>query len=68
MRQIVIDYARQSQAQKRGGEQRAIGLDGVEIAIDAQAESLLAIDRALERLREIDERLPAWSSAASSRG
>ena len=58
MRQIVIDYARQSQAQKRGGDQRIQGLDGVEIAIDAQAESLLAIDRALERLREIDERLP----------
>lgn len=58
MRQIVIDYARQSQAQKRGGEQRAQGLDGVEIAIDEQADTLLALDRALIRLGEIDERLP----------
>jgi len=58
MRQIVIDYARQSRAQKRGGEQRGQGLDGVEIAIEAQADTLLAIDTALERLREIDERLP----------
>ena len=58
MRQIVIDYARQSQAKKRGGEQRALGLDGVEIAIDEQADTLLAIDRALQRLHEIDERLP----------
>ena len=58
MRQIVIDYARQSHAKKRGGANRAIGLDGVEIAIDEQADTLLAIDRALDRLREIDERLP----------
>lgn len=58
MRQIVIDYARQSRAGKRGGEQRHVGLDGVAIAIDEQAEGLLALDLALERLREIDERLP----------
>ncbi|HEX5042514.1 MAG TPA: ECF-type sigma factor [Candidatus Polarisedimenticolaceae bacterium] len=58
MRQIVIDYARQSRAEKRGGEQRHVGLDQVAIAIDEQAEGLLALDRALERLREIDERLP----------
>jgi hypothetical protein len=64
MRQIVIDYARQSQAKKRGGVLRGQGLDGVEIAIDDQADTLLAIDRALDRMREIDERLPRWSSAA----
>src|SRR6185436_10754470 len=58
MRQIDIDYARQSQAKKRGGERPVQGLDGVEIAIDEQADTLLAIDCALERLREIDERLP----------
>jgi len=58
MRQIVIDYARQSQALKRGGERPVQGLDGVEIAIDEQADTLLAIDAALERLGQIDERLP----------
>jgi RNA polymerase sigma factor (TIGR02999 family) len=58
MRQIVIDYARQSRAEKRGGDQRTLGLDAVAIAIDEQAEGLLALDQALERLREIDERLP----------
>ena len=58
MRQIVIDYARQSQAGKRGGQQRTLGLDEVAIAIDEQAEGLLALDLALERLGEIDARLP----------
>ena len=58
MRQIVIDYARQSQAGKRGGQQRNLGLDEVAIAIDEQAEGLLALDQALERLGEIDARLP----------
>jgi RNA polymerase sigma factor (TIGR02999 family) len=58
MRQIVIDYARSSRAKKRGGELRAQGLDGVELAIDEQADTLIAIDRAMEGLREIDERLP----------
>ena len=58
MRQIVIDYARQSHAQKRGGERPVQGLDGVEIAIDDQADTLLAIDAALDRLGQIDERLP----------
>ncbi len=58
MRHIVIDYARQSAAKKRGGELRGQGLEGVELAIDEQADTLLAIDQALERLGEIDERLP----------
>ena len=58
MRQIVIDYARQTQAHKRGGEQKKEGLDGVDLAVEAQAETLLAVDRALTRLGELDPRLP----------
>ena len=59
MRQIVIDYARQSQAAKTRG--RAAGArrsTGSSIAVDEQADTLLAIDRALDRLGEIDDRLP----------
>jgi RNA polymerase sigma factor (TIGR02999 family) len=58
MRQIVIDYARHASAQKRGGEERGRGLDGVELAVDEQADRLLAIDQAMTRLAELDERLP----------
>lgn len=58
MRQIIVDYARHSRAQKRGGDQRIERLDAAEIAVEAQAEAVLEIDRALDRLRDIDARLP----------
>ena len=58
MRQIVIDYARRRQAEKRGDGRKPLGLEGVDLGVDTQAETLLRIDRALDRLGEIDERLP----------
>ena len=58
MRQIVIDYARHSRAQKRGGDQPLGRLDDVEIAVEAQADALIELDRVLDRLGELDERLP----------
>ncbi len=55
MRRILIDFARQQTAAKRGGPERTVALDGLEIAIE-QASDLLALDDALQRLAEMDER------------
>ena len=50
MRQILVDYARRRNAQKRGGGVRPTGLDGKQIAADALAADILGLDEALERL------------------
>ncbi len=57
MRQVIITYARRRGALKRGGGERAVTLDENRIAIADQAERLLALDQALERLGERNERL-----------
>ena len=57
MRQIIVDHARERQAQKRGGSQRSASLDVDEIAIESAAEHLLDIDEALGRLQQVDPRL-----------
>jgi RNA polymerase sigma factor (TIGR02999 family) len=58
MRHVIVDYARQRQAEKRGGGQAAVTLDRDQLSADDQAETVLAIDRALERLSLLNERLP----------
>ena len=64
MRRVLIDYARQHQAARRGGPARtAIALDFLEqanspaISIPERADSLIALDEALEGLQRMDERL-----------
>ena len=57
MRQIIVDSARQRLAAKRGGGQAHTGLDESRVAIEAQADWLVALDQALERLAALDERL-----------
>lgn len=57
MRRIIVDHARERQAQKRGGGQVHLELDPERIAVHEQAETLLALDAALEGMRAIDERL-----------
>lgn len=57
MRQIIVDYARERGAQKRGGGQLHIPLDATRIAVEDEAERLLALDQVLDELRAIDERL-----------
>jgi RNA polymerase sigma factor (TIGR02999 family) len=58
MRHVLIDYAREQSAQRRGGDAVHITLDGIDVD-DARNEAvdLLAIDRALKRLAELDVRL-----------
>jgi RNA polymerase sigma factor (TIGR02999 family) len=64
MRQIIVDYARTSRAQKRGGGDPRISLDDVEDAIDAEsvdieerASTILVVHEALGRLSMVDARL-----------
>lgn len=55
MRRILVDYARQHKAEKRGGDAEKMPLEE-EIVIVASGKSaeLLALDEALETLAEID--------------
>ena len=56
MRQILVDYARRYRAQRRGGGLRRVSLtDGP--AVEEQAELLLAVHEALDRLAAMNERL-----------
>jgi RNA polymerase sigma factor (TIGR02999 family) len=56
MRQVIIDYARQRLAEKRGGGEHAIALDLVDETEFAQAEEFAALDDALNALALRDER------------
>ncbi len=56
MRQILVDYARTKNRQKRGGELQKVDLDeALMIATSEKAIDLVALDEALTRLEKIDE-------------
>lgn len=60
MRQVVIDYARARLADMRGGGAEHLSLDdlqAVNLPVEAQAENLVRMDAALQKLAELDERL-----------
>jgi RNA polymerase sigma factor (TIGR02999 family) len=57
MRQLLIDEAKRHAAKKRGSGRRPISLDSVEVGIEGQAESLLELDRALDKLGQVSPRL-----------
>ena len=59
MRRILVDHARARARIKRGGKDRPVSLDDkhdVPLLRDAEVEEVLAIDLALERLAQVDER------------
>ena len=57
MRRVLIDYARQHHAAKRGGDRQRVTLEsGVIGPGPDRAESLVALDDALTRLAKLDER------------
>jgi RNA polymerase sigma factor (TIGR02999 family) len=56
MRRILVDLARAHYGAKRGGGAPRVSLDGVAIASTERAAELVALDEALTRLAEIDER------------
>jgi RNA polymerase sigma factor (TIGR02999 family) len=56
MRRILVDYARKHGAQKRGGEQRKLELEGDVAITPERSDELLLLDQALERLKDWDVR------------
>lgn len=56
MRHILIDYARQRLAHKRGGEWQRMSLDESQLSVAQLSEQILALEEALSRLQETDER------------
>ena len=56
MRQILVNYARSSRAQKRGGGMLKIELDEAEIVSPEQSKAIIDLHEALERLGTLDAR------------
>lgn len=57
MRRILVDYARRHRAAKRGGAQAPVSLEDATLVADQRADSLVALDEALTRLAEVEDRL-----------
>ncbi len=64
MRAVLVDYARAQTAQKRGGRDRPLPLDGERAVADVRPDAagvrvdeVLAVDGALGRLEALDERM-----------
>ncbi len=56
MRQILVDHARSHRAAKRGGEGKKVSLENAVVFTEERSEELLALDEALSKLSEFDER------------
>lgn len=57
MRQVLVDYAVATHAQKRGGRRQRVSLDEAMLLVERPVDQLIAIDRQLERLEAINPRL-----------
>jgi RNA polymerase sigma factor (TIGR02999 family) len=57
MRHVIVDRAREQAALKRGGAPRPVTLDEESAAAEEQADIVLHLDEALDRLAEWDPRL-----------
>lgn len=56
MRRVLIDHARAHITDKRGGAAIRLSLDDVQVPVEQRAASLVALDEALGRLAQLDER------------
>ena len=56
MRRILVDHARAHRSLKRGGGLKPVSIDAVEVGAAEGADVLVAIDEALERLRQVEPR------------
>ena len=57
MRSILVDHARSRATEKRGGDRARVSLEGLGGNAEGSAETVLALDDALRRLKAIDEEL-----------
>ncbi len=55
MRRILLNHARDRRAQKRGGGAFHVNLDDVAVLSPEKSDELIALDFALEKLKEFDE-------------
>ena len=58
MRRVAVDYARYKLADKRGAGQAAIDIDSTELADVDRATLIMELEDVMERLGEVDPRLP----------
>ncbi|NNF57959.1 MAG: sigma-70 family RNA polymerase sigma factor [Rhodothermaceae bacterium] len=56
MRDVLVDYARQQQAAKRGGKHLHADLDETHLVAEERTDEVLALDEALNRLTALDAR------------
>lgn len=56
MRRILVDHARSRRSVRHGGALRRVPLESVSPAAEERADLLIALDEALDRLRQLDER------------
>jgi RNA polymerase sigma-70 factor, ECF subfamily len=56
MRRILVDYARASRAEKRGGTAEKIALEDAFVFVKERPSEMIALDEALEELAKIDPR------------
>ena len=56
MRRILVDRARSRRRLKRGGPDARVPLESVDLSADERADLVVALDEALDRLRDLDER------------
>jgi RNA polymerase sigma factor (TIGR02999 family) len=54
MRRILVERARQKSRLKRGGDQQRVPLEELDLAVNADSETLLLVEEALERLNAAD--------------
>jgi RNA polymerase sigma factor (TIGR02999 family) len=54
MRRILVERARQKSRLKRGGDQQRVPLEELDLAANADSESLLLVEEAMERLAKAD--------------
>ena len=54
MRRILIERARRKSAEKRGGERERVDLDQVDLASDADDDTLLLVNESLDKLSQED--------------
>ncbi|MEL7361355.1 MAG: ECF-type sigma factor [Bacteroidota bacterium] len=57
MRRLLVDYARHRTAEKRGGDAVHVDLEGVHSASEIRVEEVVAVDDALQKLEQHNERL-----------
>jgi RNA polymerase sigma factor (TIGR02999 family) len=57
MHRVLVDYARQYRAMRRGGSPERVALDDNMLVVEERADTLLALDEAMSQLAQLDERL-----------